>query len=59
MLDLKPEIRVMTREQIQKVHNDALSILEKTGVVVDDQGARHLFEKAIGNRHEDHSLSRS
>ena len=56
MLDLKPEIRVMTREQIQKVHNDALSILEKTGVVVDDQGARHLFEKAIGKRHEDHCI---
>ncbi len=53
MFSLKPTIRVMTKEQINKVHNDALLILEKTGVVVDDQGARHLFEKAMGKPHKD------
>ncbi|MBU8910792.1 MAG: trimethylamine methyltransferase family protein [Desulfobacterales bacterium] len=56
MFALKPEIRVMTREQIKKVHSDALFILEKTGVAVDDQGARHLFEKAIGKPHENNRI---
>ncbi|MBC8438957.1 MAG: trimethylamine methyltransferase family protein [Deltaproteobacteria bacterium] len=56
MFDLKPEIRVMTREQIQKVHNDALLILEKTGVMVDDPGARALMEKAIGKSHGNHPI---
>ena len=56
MLGLKPEIRVMTQEQIQKVHNDALLILEKTGVMVDDPGARALLENAIGKSHENHRI---
>ncbi len=56
MFDVKPEIRVLTREQIEKVHHDALSILEKTGVVVDDPGARHLFEKALGGPHSDQRI---
>ncbi len=56
MFDLKPKITVMTREQIKKVHDDALSILEETGVVVDDKGARRLFEKAIGKPHENHRI---
>ncbi len=56
MLNLKPEIRVMTLEQINKVHNDALSILEKTGVAVDAQGARCLFEKAVGKPYKDHRI---
>lgn len=49
MLNLKPTLRVMTRAQIDKVHEDALSILSETGVKVHDQGARDLFEKAIGH----------
>ena len=56
MLDLKPEIRVMTRKQIDKVHHGALSILEKTGVVVDGQEARHLFGKTLGRIHDDHRV---
>ena len=56
MLGLKPEIKVMTQEQIQKVHNDALLILEKTGVMVDDPGARALLENAIGKSHENHRI---
>ena len=56
MFDLKPQIKVMTPEQIEKVHHDALSILEETGVAVDDQGARHLFEKALGKSHGDHRV---
>ncbi|WP_022665309.1 trimethylamine methyltransferase family protein [Desulfospira joergensenii] len=53
MFDLKPKIRVMTREQINKVHTDALLILEQTGILVDDKTARTLFQKAVGASSED------
>jgi trimethylamine--corrinoid protein Co-methyltransferase len=56
MYELQPKIKVMSQEQIKKVHHDALSILGKTGVMVDDQRARHLLEKALGKSHEDHRL---
>lgn len=56
MLGLKPEIRVMTQEQIQKVHGDALKILETTGVIVDDPGARQLFVNALGKSQPDHRI---
>ncbi len=56
MLDLKPELRVMTREQIKKVHNDALSILEETGIMVDDPSALALFKKAIGKPDKNHRI---
>ncbi len=56
MFDLKPKINVMTGEQIQKIHNDALSILEKTGIQVDDSCARKLFEKAVGKPDDDQRI---
>ncbi len=56
MLDLKPKIKVMTNEQIEKVHQDALSILEGTGVVVDDPVARQVFEKAVGRTSADRCI---
>jgi len=56
MFDLKPKINVMTGEQIQKIHNDALSILEKTGIQVDDSCARELFEKAVGKPDDDQRI---
>ncbi len=56
MYDLKPKIRVLTKEQVNKVHRDALSILEKTGVIVDDPGARSVLKKAIGATHKDHCI---
>ena len=56
MYELRPKIKVMSQEQIKKVQHDALSILGKTGVMVDDQRARHLLEKALGKSHEDHRL---
>ena len=56
MYDLKPKIKVLTQEQVDKVHRDALSILEKTGVLVDDPGARSLLEKGIGTRPEDQRI---
>ncbi len=56
MFDLTPKINVMTGEQIQKIHGDALSILEKTGIQVDDSGARKLFEKAVGKPDDDQRI---
>jgi trimethylamine--corrinoid protein Co-methyltransferase len=56
MFNLKPEIRVMTLKQIEKVHHDALLILEQTGVIVDDPGARRLFEKNLGKPHDDQRI---
>jgi trimethylamine---corrinoid protein Co-methyltransferase len=48
MLDLRPRLKVMNQEQIAKIHEDALSILEQTGVLVHEPGARDIFEQAIG-----------
>ena len=48
MRDLKPRTRVMTREQSEKIHHDALLILRRTGIKVDDPGARQVFENALG-----------
>jgi trimethylamine--corrinoid protein Co-methyltransferase len=56
MLKVKPHIRVMTEEQIGKVHEDALIVLGETGVVVEDPGARSLFENAIGVSKKDSRL---
>ncbi|NQV34396.1 MAG: trimethylamine methyltransferase family protein, partial [Phycisphaeraceae bacterium] len=56
MLDLKPNIRVMTQAQIDKIHQDALSILRETGIVIHDPGARDLFRKAIGKTHDDERI---
>ncbi len=56
MFDLKPEIRVMTQEQIKKVHQDALLILEQTGIVVDNQDAKARFEKATGKFRKDNRI---
>jgi len=46
----------MTPKQIERVHSGALSILEKTGVVVDDPKAGHLFERALGKPHGDNRI---
>jgi len=48
MHHLKPTLKVLTQEQIEKVHHDALVILEQTGIAVDDPAAISLFRKAVG-----------
>ncbi len=53
MSELRPKLSVMTREQIDKTHQDALSILEQTGVVVHEPGARNLLKRNIGKTCED------
>ncbi len=56
MLDIQPKIQVMTPDQIRKVHQDALKVLIRTGVLVDDPKARQVFEKAVGPIGEDHRV---
>ncbi|MCG8637239.1 MAG: trimethylamine methyltransferase family protein [Desulfobacterales bacterium] len=53
MLDVRPNIRVLTPDQVSKVHSDALKVLSETGITVDDPNARALFEKAAGRTKED------
>ncbi len=48
MSEVKPEIKVLTREQIETIHNYSLEILSTTGIRVDSLGARKLFTKALG-----------
>jgi trimethylamine--corrinoid protein Co-methyltransferase len=45
---VKPAIKVLTREQIDKIHNYSLEILSTTGIRVDSLRARKLFAKALG-----------
>jgi len=48
MREVKPEITVLTREQIEIIHNYSLEILSTTGIRVDSLQARKLFAKALG-----------
>ena len=48
MSEVKPTIKVLTREQIDKIHNYSLEILSTTGIRVDSLRARKLFAKALG-----------
>lgn len=45
---VKPMLNVLKENQIQKIHEMAVNILEKTGVRVDDETALELFKKNIG-----------
>ena len=46
---VKAELNVLTEAQISQTHDMALTILEKTGVRVDDENARNIFKKKIGS----------
>ncbi len=48
-----PKLKVLTATQIEKVHHDAVAILETTGITVEDTGARSLFEEAVGKPRSD------
>ena len=45
---IKPSLRVMNPEQINRVHEYSLQILSSVGLRVDSERARKLFIKAIG-----------
>ena len=48
MSEVKPAIKVLTREQIEKIHNYSLRILSTTGIRIDSLRARKLFARALG-----------
>ncbi len=53
MSQVKPVIKVLTRDQIKKIHEYSLKILATTGIRVDSLRARRLFTKALGGSDED------
>jgi len=48
--NVKPKLTVLSADNIQQVHETALTILEKTGIRVDDPNARRVFAKAVGGK---------
>jgi trimethylamine--corrinoid protein Co-methyltransferase len=56
MHNVRPQMSVLTREQIEHIHDYSLKILEKTGIRVDSQRARDVFENAIGKSTKDSIL---
>ena len=48
MSEVKPAIKVLTRNQIEKIHSYSLEILSKTGIRIDSLRARKLFAKTLG-----------
>ena len=46
--DVRPSFQVLTPEQINRVHEIVLKILETDGVRVDDENAKKIIEKAGG-----------
>jgi trimethylamine--corrinoid protein Co-methyltransferase len=48
MSEVKPAIKVLTRKQIEKIHNYSLEILSTTGIRIDSLRARKLFANALG-----------
>ena len=48
MSEVKPAIKVLTRNQIEKIHSYSLEILFKTGIRIDSLRARKLFAQALG-----------
>src|SRR5210317_1019508 len=48
MSEVKPAIKVLTRNQIEKIHSYSLEILSKTGIRIDSLRACELFAQALG-----------
>ncbi len=48
MSEVKPRIKVLTRDQIDAVHHYSLKILSTTGIRIDSLRARKLFAEASG-----------
>ncbi len=56
MSQIKARLSLLTPEQISDIHNMVLTILEETGIRVDDSGARTVFEKALGTKAVDNRV---
>ncbi len=50
MAVVTPKLTLLGTDNIPRVHEAALTILAKTGIRVDDPGARNVFAEAIGVR---------
>lgn len=48
MSQVKPVLKVLTREQIDTIHHYSLEILSTTGIRIDSPRARKLFAEAMG-----------
>ncbi|CAB1055317.1 hypothetical protein D1BOALGB6SA_50 [Olavius sp. associated proteobacterium Delta 1] len=48
--NVTPNLTVLSADNIQQVHETALTILEKTGIRVADPNARRVFKKAVGGK---------
>jgi trimethylamine--corrinoid protein Co-methyltransferase len=48
MSEVKPTLKVLTRNQIEKIHYYSLEILSKTGIRIDSLRARKLFSETLG-----------
>ena len=53
MSEVKPVLKVLTRSQIEKIHDYSLNILATTGIRVDSRRARRLFAESLGGVVED------
>ena len=53
MSEVKPSLKVLTRNQFEKIHDYSLKILATTGIRVDSVRARQLFTKALGGSEGD------
>ena len=53
---VQPEIKVLSTEQIQKIHNYSLEILSRVGIRVDSLRARKLFGRALSLSENDKSV---
>jgi trimethylamine--corrinoid protein Co-methyltransferase len=44
--NVRPSLQMLSREQIQKVHQSSIAILEKTGIEVESETALQIFKKS-------------
>ncbi|MFC2118613.1 trimethylamine methyltransferase family protein [Bacteroidota bacterium] len=51
-----PEIKVLSKEQIEEIHFKSLKVLSKTGIRVDSKRARQLFNEIIGGSSTDNRI---
>ena len=54
---VKPKLTVLSEDNIQQVHESAVTILEKTGIRVDDPNARKVFARAVGGQKNPERIS--
>ncbi|PWT89509.1 MAG: hypothetical protein C5B54_08790 [Acidobacteria bacterium] len=46
MANIRPQLTILSPDHIQQIHEGALKVLEKTGIIVESDRARKVFAKA-------------